>query len=176
MHQLVSLGVEEELQVVNQHSLQLMSHDFLRGKSLFPDEDGTSSKEIHQPCIEIQTAICQNADEIVASLAQMRSVVRRRAYEQGQYVLAGGVHPCSDWKIQNLHLESSHYARLVEQYGDVVRSLMCYGMHVHLGIPSDIDAMPVFNSLAECLARYFGDFTERTVLRRARHRFTQLAP
>ena len=43
----ITLGAEEELQVVDQHSLGLVSHDFEQGKLDFPDQLGTSSCELH---------------------------------------------------------------------------------------------------------------------------------
>ncbi|MBR7801352.1 carboxylate-amine ligase [Undibacterium fentianense] len=151
----ITLGAEEELQIVDQHSLELVPHDFERGQAEFPDQNGSSSCELHKAVVELQTPICTTPDQIVASVASMREIIRLRAQSQGQRILSAGVHPFSNWKEQEInkdHLKHQHYIRLVDEYADIMRSLVSYGFHVHLGLPSGIPPMPIFNSLRNSLA------------------------
>jgi carboxylate-amine ligase len=154
----ITLGAEEELQVVDQHSLGLVSHDFEQGKLDFPDQLGTSSCELHKAIVELQTPICNHPDEIVDSIKSMREVIRKRAQAQGQKVISAGLHPFSDWREQEVNRDSQkhqHYIRLVDEYADIMRSLTSCGFHVHLGLPKGVPAIDIFNSLRNYLAPVF---------------------
>ena len=158
MNTLITLGAEEELQIVDRDSLELAAHDFERGKLDFPDQHGSSSCELHKAVVELQTPICHTPDQIVASVAAMREVIRQRAQAQGQRILSAGVHPFSNWKEQEInrdHHKHQHYIRLVDEYADIMRSLVSYGFHVHLGLPEGIPPMAIFNSLRNSLAPVF---------------------
>ena len=155
MMNIITLGAEEELQIVDQNSLELVAHDFERGQVEFPDRNGSSSCELHKAVVELQTPICQTPDQIVASIAAMREVIRLRAQAQGQRILSAGVHPFSDWKDQEINKDlhkHQHYIRLVDEYADAMRSMVSYGFHVHLGLPQGIPTMGIFNSLRNSLA------------------------
>jgi carboxylate-amine ligase len=155
MRNLITLGAEEELQIVDEHSLELATHDFERGQSDFPDRNGSSSCELHKAVVELQTPICHTPDQIVASVSDMRDIIRLRAQAQGQRILSAGVHPFSNWKEQEINKDfdkHQHYIRLVDEYADIMRSLVSYGFHVHLGLPKGIPPMAIFNSLRNSLA------------------------
>lgn len=155
MRNVITLGAEEELQIVDQDSLELVAHDFDRGQFEYPDCNGSSSCELHKAVVELQTPICHTPDEIVASVSSMREIIRLRAHAQGQRILSAGVHPFSNWKEQEINKDlhkHQHYIRLVDEYADIMRSLVSYGFHVHLGLPKGIPAMAVFNSLRNSLA------------------------
>lgn len=155
MRNVITLGAEEELQIVDRDSLELVAHDFDRGQFEYPDCNGSSSCELHKAVVELQTPICHTPDEIVASVSSMREIIRLRAHAQGQRILSAGVHPFSNWKEQEINKDlhkHQHYIRLVDEYADIMRSLVSYGFHVHLGLPKGIPAMAVFNSLRNSLA------------------------
>ncbi len=155
MRNVITLGAEEELQIVDQDSLELVAHDFDRGQLEYPDCNGSSSCELHKAVVELQTPICHTPDQIVASVSSMREIVRLRAHAQGQRILSAGVHPFSNWKEQEINKDlhkHQHYIRLVDEYADIMRSLVSYGFHVHLGLPKGIPPMAVFNSLRNSLA------------------------
>lgn len=150
---LVTLGLEEELQVVDAHGA-LVAHDFARGQRDVPDHDGTSSRELHLCALEIKTPVCDSPDAIVASLATMRGVASRRAALQGQRVLSAGLHPLSAWTAQPTYddpVDFARYARMQKDYGDVVRGALAFGMHVHLACADPALRMPVMNSLRNVL-------------------------
>lgn len=155
MSNVITLGAEEELQIVDQDSLELAAHDFDRGQLDYPDRNGSSSCELHKAAVELQTPICQTPDQIVDSVSSMREIIRLRAQAQGQRILSAGVHPFSNWKEQEINKDlekHQHYIRLVDEYADAMRSLLSYGFHVHLGLPKGIPPMAVFNSLRNSLA------------------------
>lgn len=149
----VTLGLEEELQVVDAHGA-LTPHDFARGQLEVPDADGTSSREIHRCVLEVKTPVCASADAIVASLAAMRRVAAARAQRQGQRVLAAGLHPfsrCPEQATWCDPAEFPRFVRLAHEYGDTVMGALAFGMHVHLGCTDAALRMPVMNALRDVL-------------------------
>ncbi len=133
----ITLGLEEELQVVDVHTLALVAHDVAAGQAQFPDANGTSCGEAHHCVLEVQTPVCQNPDEVLVSLGQMRGVAMLRAQAQGQRVAAGGAHPFAHWQsltVRDDRERYPHYARIVDEYQDVVRSMCTCGTHLHIGV------------------------------------------
>lgn len=147
----ITLGLEEELQIVHPGSGQLVSHDAKAGKSAFPDEHGTTSCEIHKCVIEVQTHICETPDEIITALVRLRRLAAQRAAAQGQMVLASGLHPFSPWHGQELHDSTPYYVSLLDEYGEITHSAMSFGLHVHVGLPNDEHRIPVMNALRRYL-------------------------
>ncbi|MFK4706097.1 carboxylate-amine ligase [Roseateles asaccharophilus] len=149
----ITLGVEEELQVVGDDG-ELVPHDMARGQREYPDLMGTSSSEVHQCALEIQTPVCMTPDEAVRSLQAMRAVAAHRAQAQGQRVLSAALHPFSRWADQALNSDAEHfphYSRLLHEYGDISRSAVSFGMHVHLAPTKPELRMPVMNRLRNVL-------------------------
>jgi carboxylate-amine ligase len=150
----ITLGLEEELQVVGAATLALEPHDIEAGRIAVPDDAGTSSCEIHHCALEVQTPVCQSVDELLDCLSKLRTMAARRADKQGQLVLAAGLHPFSDWRTQSLRddpVEYPHYARLLTEYVDVARGAMSFGLHLHFGLPDPTRRIAVMNRLREVL-------------------------
>jgi len=150
----ITLGVEEELQVVDSASLALSPHDFDRSAALFPASVGDVDREMFAATLEIKTGICSTPDEVVNQLTSLRAVAAARAQSQGQQVLCAGLHPFSDWLGQVTNDDpavSSHYVRVMQEYQGAARAVVSFGMHVHLGLPDPQLRMPVMNRLREFL-------------------------
>jgi carboxylate-amine ligase len=151
---IVTLGLEEELQVVDAESGELVAHDVERTKQMLANASGGVAGEIHKCTVELQTPICSGPDEIVATLSAMRNLARGQAEREGQCVMAAGLHPFSTWQTQKLHDDAArypHYAHLLDEYGEIARSAMSFGMHVHLGLPDAKHRIPVMNALRSAL-------------------------
>ena len=150
----VTLGVEEELQVVDARTGALAAHDIASTKKAFGNGPGGITSEIHQCTIELQTPIAGTPDEIASVLWSLREFAQKQAAMQGQKLLAAGLHPFSPWQDQPLHSDPQrypHYANLLREYGDVARGAMSFGLHVHLGLPDPKLRMPVMNKLRSVL-------------------------
>src|SRR5215469_11583860 len=112
----VTVGVEEELQVVDARTSALVPHDIARTKKAFGNGPGGIASEIHQCTIELQTPIATGPDEITLALLSLRDFARKQAAKQGQSVLSAGLHPFSPWQDQKLHDDPErfpHYANLL---------------------------------------------------------------
>ena len=143
---LYTLGAEEELQVVDASSLQLAPHDYISSSRQYPEDVAHIDMEIHQCVLEIKTGICHDASELSAELAHWRARARRWANDQGQQIFAAGLHPITDWRQQATH-SKTHYQHLLNEYQDVARSNLVFGLHVHVGLPDVSRRMAVMNLL-----------------------------
>jgi carboxylate-amine ligase len=150
----VSLGVEDELQAVDAVTGALAPFDIEQAKTSLPKGSGAVGCEIHRCTVELQTPICNGPDAIAESLSSLRSFARQYAADRGQRVLAAGLHPFSSWQGQPLYEDAQDYptyAWLLEEYGDITRGCLSFGLHVHLGLPEPKLRIPVMNALRSVL-------------------------
>lgn len=149
---MITLGMEEEIQITDA-SGQLVAHDFSAGFAERDLPEGLMDREIHRCVIEVKTRICHAVPELLAALRVLRAQAQRKAAAQGQQILIAGLHPTASWQPQPLHddAEHPHYVRLVEEYRDVARSALSFGMHLHLGFPAGAPKIAVMNRLRHVL-------------------------
>jgi glutamate---cysteine ligase / carboxylate-amine ligase len=151
---IVSLGVEDELQVVDAGSGALAPFDIERAKVALPDGPGSIACEIHKCTVELQTPVCTSPDAVATSLSALRGFAREEAARRGQNVLAAGLHPFSRWQSQPVYEDPDRYptyAYMLHEYGDVARGALSFGLHVHLGLPEAKHRIPVMNALRSIL-------------------------
>lgn len=142
----LSLGVEEEYQVVHPGTGELTSYiDRLLGKEL-PAE---IKPELHRSVLEVGTEVCRTPAEVRAELVRLRGAVLDLVSESGLEIVAAGTHPFSSWQQQEI-TPLERYLDIAEDLQDLARQNLIFGMHVHVGIEDReflMDAMKV--------ARYF---------------------
>jgi glutamate---cysteine ligase / carboxylate-amine ligase len=148
MNHRFTIGVEEEFQIVDPASCELRSHvSELMAASA---ELGEQVKpEMHQSIIEIGTKICQNVQELDADMRRTRGELVRAAESRDLQVAAAGTHPFSSW-IDQVISPGERYQNIVEEMGQLARSLLIFGMHVHVAVPDRTTMIDLMN-----MARYF---------------------
>src|SRR5205814_8254818 len=67
----------------------------------------------------------------------------------GLRIASAGTHPFSQWQDQQV-TEAERYKILEDELQDVIRELLIFGLHVHVGIPDREARVEVMNE-----ARYF---------------------
>ncbi len=102
-----------------------------------------------QSVVEVGTTICENVDEARQQLADMRGTLSELLKGDGLRIACAGTHPFSRWQEQKI-TEYDRYKMLEEELQDVVRSLVIFGLHVHVAIPDQEQRIEVLNE-----ARYF---------------------
>jgi carboxylate-amine ligase len=143
-----TIGVEEEFQIVDPTSCELRSHvtELMAASA----ELGEQVKpEMHQSIIEIGTKICQNVHELDTDMRRTRGELVRAAESRGLQVAAAGTHPFSSW-IDQVISPGERYQNIVEEMGQLARSLLIFGMHVHVAVPDRTTMIDLMN-----MARYF---------------------
>jgi len=135
----LTLGVELELQLLNTHDYDLAPYaeDMLRlmAKTPLP---GSVVPEMTSSMIEISTAICHSASEVLGQLTPIRDALVRSADKLNIAVAGGGTHPFQKWHEQRIY-DKPRFRELSDLYGYLAQQFTIFGQHVHIGCP-DADA------------------------------------
>jgi carboxylate-amine ligase len=131
-----SVGVEEELMVLNGESLLLVPRAaeviaVAKGAGL----PGTLKSELFASALELTTDICESVDQAVEALAELRRAAAAIAEERGLKVAAAGSHPVSRPEEQEI-ADEERYAEFIAYAGVSARRQGVSGLHVHVGMPS----------------------------------------
>jgi len=141
-----TLGIEEEFQIVDPHTRELRSHVSAileEGKTLLGEQ---IKPEIIQSMIEVGTGICKNITEARGDITNLRSVLSGLVRKQGLEIVAAGTHPFSHWQDQKI-FDNSRYELIVEENQMIARSLLTFGLHVHVGIENPERAIHIMNAV-----------------------------
>ena len=151
-----SLGVEEEFQLVDADSFELVSRiepvlDGFHGETV----EERVKPELLQSVVETSTRIATTVGEAIDDLIDLRERLSRVAAEQDALIASAGTHPFSRYEDQDV-TDRPRYARLAESFGWVAAQQMVFGLHVHVGVSSAAKAIAcangVRNHLPELLA------------------------
>ena len=144
-----TIGVEEEFQIVDPATGELRSHVSELMEASSPGLGEQVKPEMHQSIIEIGTKICANVQELDADMRRTRGELVRAAESRGLQVAAAGTHPFSSW-IDQVISPGERYQNIVEEMGQLARSLLIFGMHVHVAVPDRATMIDLMNT-----TRYF---------------------
>ncbi len=145
-----SLGIELELALVDARNMGLRSaiDHVLAG---LPVEAGDRvSGEFLRCYVELDTRVCRGVAEAGRDLAGTIEAVEAAAERAGIALWWGGTHPFSRWRDQEI-TPDPRYLALAEEYQEVVRRPVTFGLHIHVGVPSGDSAIAAMNRLAEHL-------------------------
>ena len=141
-----TLGIEEEFQIVDPHTRELRSHvsEILEdGKRLLGEQ---VKPEMIQSMIEVGTGICKNIQEARADITNLRGILSTLVRKRGLEIVAAGTHPFSHWQDQKI-FENARYELIVEENQMIARSLLTFGLHVHVGITDPERRIQIMNAV-----------------------------
>jgi len=144
-----TLGIEEELQIIDPETRELRSHIqqiLADGKVILKEQ---VKPELHQSIVEIGTEICADARVARKQIVHLRSELARLAARHNLQIASAGTHPFSHWMDQ-LITANERYATIINDMQQVARVCLTFGLHVHVGIPDREEAIDIMNQ-----ARYF---------------------
>jgi carboxylate-amine ligase len=147
-----TLGVEEEYQLLDPESFDLVQHidtmlDAVTGHEL----EARINAELMQSVLEITTPVCRNAGDVMRWLAKLRGYVTEIAHEQNTRVGSAGTHPFSLFERQRITAKD-RYRALIDQLQYVARRELIFGMHVHVAVDDPEKAIQVVNGLLPHIA------------------------
>ncbi len=144
----LTIGVEEEYQIVDAngelkpHITTLMAeHGDALGDHVRP--------EMIQSVVEAGTGICETVEQAREEIVALRTNVANVLAQSGLRLACAGTHPFSKWQEQ-LITDRDRYKMLEDEMQDVVRSILIFGLHVHVAIPDRDRGSEIMNE-----ARYF---------------------
>src|SRR2546427_5022175 len=144
-----TLGIEEEFQIVDPETRELRSHvaEILdEGRMLLGEQ---VKPEIIQSQFELGTGVCKNIQEACADITNLRSIISSLAEKNGLKIVAASTHPIARWKDQQI-FDDGRYELLVQELQSVARSLLIFGVHVHVGVADRERQIHIMNA-----SRYF---------------------
>jgi len=145
-----TLGVEEEYMALDPETYNLRSHVNLelisKGRLLLHEH---IKPEMHGSMLEIGTAVCKNVQEVQFEVTKIRSIVNHLAKQNGLLIGAASTHPFALWEDQEIYPDD-RYKVIIEDMQLLARSLLIFGMHIHIGIENRELQVQIMNEM-----RYF---------------------
>jgi glutamate---cysteine ligase / carboxylate-amine ligase len=144
-----TIGVEEEFQIIDPATCDLRSHVSKLISAASPGIIEQMKNEMHQSIVETGTNICQNVAELRIEMHRTRGELVAAAERAGLQVAAAGTHPFSSW-IDQVISPGERYQNIIEELQQLARSLLIFGMHVHVAMPDKQSTIDMMN-----MVRYF---------------------
>lgn len=145
-----TLGIEEEYMVLSPDSYGLKSHINLellsKGQTLLHEH---IKPEMLGSMLEIGTGVCRNIQEARFEITKIRSIVAHLARQNNLIIGAASTHPFSHWEEQEIFPDERYHV-IVEDLQILARSLLIFGMHIHVGIHNRETQIKIMNEM-----RYF---------------------
>ncbi|MBV9280055.1 MAG: carboxylate-amine ligase [Chloroflexi bacterium] len=144
-----TLGVEEEFQIVDPVTGDLRARvcELLAAGQ---EQLGEQLKpEMLQSVVETVTHPCADVAALREEVVRLRRTLAGLLRGSSLALVAAGTHPFSRWHDQPI-MEAAHYKMLEENLQDVVRSILIFGLHVHVFVPNRNHLIDLMNE-----ARYF---------------------
>ncbi|MBA2680975.1 MAG: carboxylate-amine ligase [Ktedonobacteraceae bacterium] len=145
-----TLGIEEEFQLVRRSNGELCScaQSILdKGTPIFEEQ---IKPEMLQSTIEYVSSVLQDISAARMELYSSRAILAQLVAEEGLALVSAGTHPSASWRGQE-RTEHERYEELEEEYQDVGRSILIFGLHVHVAIESKEMAIKVMNQVRSWL-------------------------
>jgi carboxylate-amine ligase len=144
-----TIGIEEEFQILDPVSRELSPLNPQIIDQATPILGDYVKPEMIMSCVETVTPVCKDINEAREHLRRNRYTISEVAYKLGAAIGAAGTHPTANWEQQKI-TENIRYQILEEELQDVIRQILIFGMHVHVGIKDKDTAVAIMNEL-----RYF---------------------
>ena len=145
-----TIGIEEEFQIVDRHTGQLRPciHTILeKGAPIFGEK---IKAEMLQSTVELVSDIYPNIATARKEMQNLRAMLDCLLQEEGLALISAGTHPTALWQ-NDMPSVSDRSAELEEELQDVGRSVLIFGLHVHIGLGSQELPITLINQLRNWL-------------------------
>ena len=164
-----TLGVEEELMIVDAETLDLVNSIEAARRSARCRDRGRSQAELMESVCEIATTPCSNTREAGEQLRALRRHVQQAAAQRGLAIGSAGTHPFAMWEDQRI-VARPRYRDLIAGLQFVARQELIFGIHVHVGVDDPDKAIHVANGMRVHLPLLLALSAQLAVLARRRDR------
>lgn len=148
-----TVGVEEELLLVDAVTGEARSRasevlhraSYSHADTAAPEPAaGTIGHELHLQQIETDTPPLRDLDDLEASVTAWRMRTREAAIESGCLLLATGTAPLP---VSPVATEEARYQRITSRFGLTAGESLSCGLHVHVAVPDDEEAVAVLDRI-----------------------------
>jgi carboxylate-amine ligase len=140
-----TFGIEEEFLLVDPRSRDVVAQPPVGLVDACRRAFGPRlAEEMFRSQIELVTPVLHDLAGARDCLVDGRQRLAGIAEGFGLGLYGAATHPFADWR-QQLATDSPHYAQLFADYRDVAQRSLLSGLHVHVGVPADVDRVRVMN-------------------------------
>ncbi len=146
MAQRFTIGIEEEFQMVDRQTGQLSPRILTimeKGQTLFHEK---IKPEMLQSTVEINSDIMPDIPTARKEMRALRATLATLLEDEGLALISAGTHPTALWQNEP-RTPNDRYMQLEQELQDVARSILIFGLHVHVGIESHEMAVELMNQL-----------------------------
>ncbi len=146
MTQRFTLGIEEEFQMVNPRTGQLcprIETILEKGHPIFGEQ---IKAEMLQSTVELISDILPDIAAARQEMQTLRAKLAQLLEEEGLALISAGTHPTALWQNER-RSPYERYGQLEQEFEDVARSILIFGLHVHIGIENQEIAVELMNQL-----------------------------
>ena len=137
-----TIGVELELALVDGKTFAL-ANSIQEVLARVPEKYSQHIKpELMQSYVEINTGVCNTVAEAETDLVAKLSCLQQITDELDLGLYWSATHPFSLWRDQQV-TPNERYHGLVNLLQDMARQLVCFGLHVHVGVDSGDKAVAI---------------------------------
>lgn len=154
--ELGSIGVEVELQIVDDKSYALTSW----AKKILDNFTNTKyqpriNHEITQGMIEINTTAHHNPEALYKELLEIQDILLQFSQNKGFSYCGGGTHPFQDWHDQKIY-PNKRYQRVLDKFQFLCKQATIFGQHVHFGCSTTEEAIYLTHALSQYIPQLIG--------------------
>ncbi len=141
-----TLGIEEELMILDPETLDLTNSIETMLEAVPADTEGEVKPELLESVLEVATTPCADTREASRQLRALRRQAQQTASEHDLAIGSAGTHPFAMWEDQRV-VARPRYRDLVAALRFVARQELIFGAHVHVGIDDPDKAIHVANGM-----------------------------
>ena len=141
-----TIGIEEEFQMVDRHTGQLsprIGTILEKGHAIFGE---LIKPEMLQSTVEINSDILPDIPTARQEMRDLRATLAALVEEEGLALVSAGTHPTAIWQNEP-RSPYERYSQIERELQDVARSILIFGLHIHIGIESHELAVELMNQL-----------------------------
>lgn len=141
-----TIGIEEEFQLVDRQTGQLSPgiHTLLeKGQSIFGEQ---IKAEMLQPTVELISDIMPDIPTARDEMRRSRAKLARFLREENLALVSAGTHPTALWQDAS-RSQFERYKELEEEFQDVARAILIFGLHVHVDTGNQVNAVALMNQV-----------------------------
>lgn len=145
-----TLGVELEFGIVDAETMALTNAVAPLLEKLPAEVREFVKPELIQSCVEVNTKVCSSVQEAGEDLRKKIEAVEAACDALSMGLWWGSTHPFSRWAEQEI-TPNDRYYDLVELLQEMARRLICFGLHVHVGVDSGDKAIMICDRIMQHL-------------------------
>jgi glutamate---cysteine ligase / carboxylate-amine ligase len=153
---ILTFGIEEEYFLTDLASRNI-AHQPVEGFAKACQETLASlvTREMFAAQFEVATPVLSNLEDARECLGHARLTLARVAREFGCGLVSAGTQPLAQWRHQR-PTEAERYQHLFDDFQMVANRSVLAGLHVHVGVPAELDRIRIMNGVTPWLPLLLG--------------------